>query len=117
MDLNQKKNELETILQETKAETEALMLRSADLEKHIDERLYGFFFIGAIGGYGHFCAGHNCHGKDAQETFCVNFAFLRFNPDAGMEIVCLLDEVSSLLVVQSGCAFYYGSHMEHVVTS
>lgn len=39
VDLEQKKGELESILMETKAETETLMIRSADLEKGMDERL------------------------------------------------------------------------------
>ena len=43
MDLNNKRNELESILLETKAETEALMVRSADLEKKVDERLLAAF--------------------------------------------------------------------------
>ena len=37
-DLNQKKEELDKILQETKAETDTLMLQAAELEKKIDER-------------------------------------------------------------------------------
>lgn len=43
VDLNNKRNELESILMETKAETEALMVRSADLEKKVDERLLTAF--------------------------------------------------------------------------
>lgn len=43
VDLNNKRNELESILLETKAETEALMVRSADLEKKVDERLLAAF--------------------------------------------------------------------------
>jgi predicted nucleic acid-binding Zn-ribbon protein len=43
VDLNQKKSELDSILAETKNETEALMLRSADLETHIDDRLLAAF--------------------------------------------------------------------------
>ena len=39
VDLNQKRNELDSILAETKEQTEKLMLRAADLEKHIDNRL------------------------------------------------------------------------------
>ncbi|MCQ2345438.1 MAG: C4-type zinc ribbon domain-containing protein [Paludibacteraceae bacterium] len=42
-DLNQKRTELDSILQETKAETEALVIRSAELEKHIDDRLLTAF--------------------------------------------------------------------------
>ena len=37
------KSELDSILAETKDKTEALMLRSAELEKHIDERLLSAF--------------------------------------------------------------------------
>lgn len=43
VDLNQKKNELDSILAETKAETESLMLRSAEIEKQIDDRLLSAF--------------------------------------------------------------------------
>ncbi len=43
VDLNQKRNELEAILSETKEQTEKLMLRAADLEKHIEERLVTAF--------------------------------------------------------------------------
>lgn len=43
VDLNQKKNELDSILTETKAETESLMLRSAEIEKQIDDRLLSAF--------------------------------------------------------------------------
>lgn len=43
IDLGNKKAELETILSETKAETEALMIRSAELEKNIDDRLLNAF--------------------------------------------------------------------------
>ena len=43
VDLNQKKNELDSIMAETKAETEALMIRSAELEQNIDERLLAAF--------------------------------------------------------------------------
>ena len=39
VDLNQKRNELDTILSETKEQTEKLMLRAADIEKHIENRL------------------------------------------------------------------------------
>ena len=39
VDLNQKRSELDQILSETKAETEALVLRAGELEKKIDERL------------------------------------------------------------------------------
>ena len=42
-DLEQKKSELDAILSETKAETETLMIRAADLEKSIDERLLTAF--------------------------------------------------------------------------
>jgi hypothetical protein len=43
IDLSNKKSELDTILSETKAETEALMIRSAELEKNIDDRLLNAF--------------------------------------------------------------------------
>jgi len=43
VDLEQKRNELDTILAETKSDTEALMVRSAELERHIDERLLSAF--------------------------------------------------------------------------
>ncbi len=43
VDLNQKRNELDSILLETRAEQETLVLRSAELEKHIDERLLAAF--------------------------------------------------------------------------
>lgn len=43
IDLEQKRGQLETILMETKAETEALMIRSTDLEKKIDDRLLAAF--------------------------------------------------------------------------
>lgn len=39
VDLNQKRNELENIMMETKAETEALMIRGGELEKKVDDRL------------------------------------------------------------------------------
>lgn len=39
VDLNQKRSELDQILAETKAETEALVLRAGEIEKKIDERL------------------------------------------------------------------------------
>ena len=39
VDLNQKRNELEAILSETKEQTEKLMLRAAELEKNIEDRL------------------------------------------------------------------------------
>ncbi len=42
-DLNQKRSELDQILAETKAETEALMLKANDLSKKIDERLLTAF--------------------------------------------------------------------------
>ena len=43
VDLNQKRNELDSILSETKEQTEKLMLRAADLEKHIEDRLVTAF--------------------------------------------------------------------------
>ena len=43
VDLNQKRSELDQILAETKAETEALMLKAAELSKKIDERLLTAF--------------------------------------------------------------------------
>lgn len=43
IDLEQKRSQLETILMETKAETEALMIRSTDLEKKVDDRLLAAF--------------------------------------------------------------------------
>ena len=43
VDLNQKRNELEAILSETKEQTEKLMLRAAELEKHIEDRLVTAF--------------------------------------------------------------------------
>ena len=43
VDLNQKRNELDSILAETKEQTEKLMLRASDLEKHIDSRLITAF--------------------------------------------------------------------------
>jgi predicted nucleic acid-binding Zn-ribbon protein len=43
VDLNQKRNELDAILSETKEQTEKLMLRAADLEKHIEDRLVTAF--------------------------------------------------------------------------
>lgn len=43
VDLNQKRNELEAILSETKEQTEKLMLRAAELEKHIEDRLVSAF--------------------------------------------------------------------------
>ena len=39
VDLNQKRSELDQILAETKAETEALVLKANELEKKLDERL------------------------------------------------------------------------------
>ena len=39
VDLNQKRSELDAILSETKEQTEKLMLRAADIEKHIESRL------------------------------------------------------------------------------
>ena len=39
VDLNQKRSELDQILSETKAETEALVLKAGELEKKLDERL------------------------------------------------------------------------------
>ena len=43
VDLNQKRSELDQILAETKAETEALVLRAGEIEKKIDERLLSGF--------------------------------------------------------------------------
>ena len=43
VDLNQKRSELDQILAETKAETEALVLKASELEKKIDERLLTAF--------------------------------------------------------------------------
>ena len=43
VDLNQKRNELDSILAETKEQTEKLMLRATDLEKHIEPRLITAF--------------------------------------------------------------------------
>ena len=43
VDLNQKRSELDQILAETKAETEALVLKAGDLEKKIDDRLLAAF--------------------------------------------------------------------------
>ncbi|MBO4453571.1 MAG: hypothetical protein J5761_00770 [Paludibacteraceae bacterium] len=43
VDLNQKRSELDQILAETKAETEALVLKAGDLEKKVDERLLAAF--------------------------------------------------------------------------
>ena len=43
VDLNQKRSELDQILAETKAETEALMLKANDISKKIDERLLTAF--------------------------------------------------------------------------
>jgi predicted nucleic acid-binding Zn-ribbon protein len=43
VDLNQKRNELEAILSETKEQTEKLMLRAAELEKNIEDRLVTAF--------------------------------------------------------------------------
>lgn len=43
MDLNQKRGELDAIMAETKAETEALILRAGDLEKKIESRLLDAF--------------------------------------------------------------------------
>lgn len=43
MDLEQKRGELESIMAETKAETEALILRAGDLEKKIESRLLEAF--------------------------------------------------------------------------
>ena len=43
VDLNQKRSELDQILSETKAETEALVIKSGDIEKKLDERLLTAF--------------------------------------------------------------------------
>ena len=43
VDLNQKRNELDSILAETKEQTEKYMVRAAELEKHIDNRLITAF--------------------------------------------------------------------------
>ena len=43
VDLNQKRSELDQILSETKAETEALMVKAGDISKKIDERLLTAF--------------------------------------------------------------------------
>ena len=43
VDLNQKRNELDSILSETKEQTEKLMLRAAELEKNIEDRLVTAF--------------------------------------------------------------------------
>ena len=43
VDLNQKRSELDAILSETKEQTEKLMLRAAELEKHIEDRLVTAF--------------------------------------------------------------------------
>jgi len=43
IDLEQKRSELESIMAETKAETEALILRAGDLEKKIESRLLEAF--------------------------------------------------------------------------
>jgi len=43
IDLDQKRSELESIMAETKAETEALIIRSTDLEKKIESRLLEAF--------------------------------------------------------------------------
>jgi len=43
IDLDQKRSELESIMAETKAETEALILRAGDLEKKIESRLLEAF--------------------------------------------------------------------------
>ncbi len=43
VDLNQKRNELDSILAETKEQTEKLMVRATDLEKHIEPRLITAF--------------------------------------------------------------------------
>ena len=39
VDYNQKRNELDQILAETKTETDALLIRASELEKKVDERL------------------------------------------------------------------------------
>lgn len=43
VDLNQKRNELESIMMETKAETEAYIIRGGELEKKVDDRLLTAF--------------------------------------------------------------------------
>lgn len=43
VDLNQKRNELDSILSETKEQQEKLMLHAAELEQNIDERLLAAF--------------------------------------------------------------------------
>ena len=43
VDYNQKRNELDQILAETKTETDALLIRASELEKKVDERLLAAF--------------------------------------------------------------------------
>ena len=76
--------------------------------EHIGQCLDCFFLIGALSNDADARALGDAHGQNAEQALGVDLAVFHLDPDAGLELVGLLDEVGSLTVIKAGFALYDG---------
>ena len=62
----------------------------------------GCLCVRAISGQNHSSAGDDTQGHDTQQALGVHTAAAGLNPNGAVEFICLLHEVCSLLVMQTG---------------
>ena len=82
--------------------------------EHVSQCFYCFFLIGAFRNDADTCALGDAHGQDTEQALGVDLAVLDLDPDAGLELVSLLDEVGGLPVVKAGFALHDGLLHVHI---
>ena len=103
-----------------KSVIEAVYTQNSLVDVPLEQRLQSVdsrLFIGANGRQGHGGAGNDAQRHDTQKTLGIHFAVQRLQPDAALELVCLLDKVCSLPVVEAGFASNNNILAEHVIHS
>ena len=85
---------------------EKVLEEKADLGIAWDGDFDRCFFIGTLGDQRDLRTGGNAHGKHAKKALRIDLAIVRLDPDAGAEFICLLNEISSLLIVKSRFTLY-----------
>ena len=72
----------------------------------LSQRIGSANLIGTFSNDGDFGTLSDTHGENAQQALCVHASVILFNPDAALELVCLLDEKGGRSCVEAHLVIY-----------
>ena len=58
----------------------------------LDKTVYSSFFVSTVSNDSDSCTAYDTEGKDTKKALSVYSALFLFDPDRGLELICLLDE-------------------------